>query len=173
MALKDDKPIVNRAARSRTLTIEMDEMFAEAKLATLDLASWLWQGIALKEDLFRQSIADFDWSQYQNQFVRIYCSEDAIIPSWAYMLVASELQANSRGFYFGDEDAFQAFVITSLIDALDLDDYRDKRVIIKGCGSLAIGPQLYAHVTAKLTPVVRSLMFGEPCSTVPIFRKER
>ena len=137
-----------------------------------DIKDNLWQEIALKEKDFREALNKTNTETYANIIVAVVCSADAIVPMWAYMLIASLLQPVSVGVYFGNPEEAQKKHLLKSISEMDLSDYVDKRVVIKGCGDTPIGEAAYIAITQKLGPVVKSIMYGEPCSTVPVYKKK-
>ena len=128
--------------------------------------------LILKEKDFRAALLNINWSEYQDKVVGIFCSTDAIIPMWANMLIVSNLQPFSKVVYFGDENQVRAQLLLEQISIINPDNYVDQRVVIKGCGDTPIAESAYVAITQKLRPVVKSIMFGEPCSTVPVYKKK-
>ncbi len=164
--------IINRVARSGIITLDLST-FLPSEILSLDIAPWLWNGIALKEELFREHMEKHDWKQYASKSVHVHCSEDAIIPTWAYMLIATKLADNAHEFHIGSRVEAQVAFINAAIDALNLSELTGKRVVIKGCSAIEIPHAIYAKLTAQITPVAKMVMYGEPCSTVPLYRKSR
>jgi hypothetical protein len=163
--------IINKVAASGLITIDLEEMYPSGDRLELDIAPQLWQGLALREKDFRQWILENDWSIYKGKHVAYYCSADAIIQPWAFMLVASRLSGCAATAVQGRRDELESLLFRSVIDAIDVEQYRDKRCVIKGCSNKPVPASAYAHLVIRLQPVVKSLMFGEPCSTVPVFKK--
>lgn len=163
--------IVNKVAQSGIVTLNLEEYYHNGPRLSIDLKDNLFMGMILKEKDFRDWIKAHDWQQYHNANVSIFCSADAIIPTWAYMLVASKLQGIANHFVFGDEKTLENSLFQKALERLPVNDFTDKRVVIKGCGDIEITPAAYVEVTRLLQPVVKSLMFGEPCSTVPVYKK--
>lgn len=163
--------IINRVAESGIITIDLETLFPSGKRVELDLKELLFQGLVLRESEFRQFIKDNNWESFRDCFVNVTCSADAIIPNWAYMLIASKLSPIAKKVVFGSKNELESNLLLEVIDGLNLDEYSDERVIIKGCSDKAISEEAYLNLTLRLTPVVRSLMFGEPCSAVPVFKK--
>jgi hypothetical protein len=137
----------------------------------IDIREQLWMELALKEKDFREWIKTNDWERYRGHFVAVTCSNDAIIPNWAYMLVASALSGVARKVVFGSVDQLETAIFSELIAALPGEEYADKRLVIKGCSDLPVPVSAYVELVAKLQPVAKSIMFGEPCSTVPVFKR--
>ena len=168
----DNQPIENKIAKAGLNVLEMSRFTSDEEILSFDIANQLWQGIALKEKDFRAFISDTDWSTYTNKYVAVFCSADAIIPNWAFMLIASSLAPHTQHIYFGSPDQYASHIIRMRIENLDLEEFRDQRVMVKGCGDKAIDFSAFGTLAAHLTPVVKSLMFGEPCSTVPVYKRK-
>jgi hypothetical protein len=165
-----DSPIINKVASSGIITLDLEEMYPTGERVVFDLKPLLWQEIALKEDDLREFCRAHDWAQYKGKFVSVHCSADAIIPTWAYMLVATHLQPHAAFVTQGDADQLERAVFTRFVAQLDVEPYRHARVVVKGCSKLPVPLNAYVEIGAKLLPVVKSLMFGEPCSTVPLWK---
>lgn len=168
----DDQPIVNKIANAGLNVLEMSRFTSDEPILSLDIKDQLWQGIALKEIDFRAFILSTDWSAYANKYVAVYCSVDAIIPNWAFMLIASSLAPHTQHIFFGSPEQYASHIVRERIEKLDLDEFRDQRVMVKGCGDKSIDFSAFGALTTRLTPVVKSLMFGEPCSTVPVYKRK-
>jgi len=168
----DEQPIVNKVAKAGLNVLEMSRFTSNDEVYAIDIADQLWEGIALKEKDFRAYISETDWSAYDNKYVAVFCSVDAIIPNWAFMLIASSLAPHTQHIYFGTATAYASHIVRQRIDKLDLEEFRDQRVMVKGCGDKAIDFSAFGALAARLTPVVKSLMFGEPCSTVPVYKRK-
>jgi hypothetical protein len=164
--------IVNKIAQSALTTVDLESYFPVEKVVVFDLKPLLFMEMIIKEKEFRASLMEIDWNTYQKKVVAVNCSADAIIPMWAYMLVASYLQPVASEVLFGTEEEATQQIFLRNIMAIDSKDFFDKRVVIKGCGDLGVGPFAYLEITKKLRPVVKSIMYGEPCSTVPIYKKK-
>lgn len=163
--------IENKVAKSGLVTLDLEELKPNWKLGEVDIAPWLWEGLALKEKDFRKSVDEYDWDQFSGMAVAIFCSADAIIPLWAWMLVAAKLQGHAIRTVKGSKAELEKELWRDLINGLDVESYEDKRVILKGCSKENIDETIYAELTFRLQPVVKTLMFGEPCSTVPVYKK--
>lgn len=163
--------IINKVAASGLITINLEEIYPEGKRLSVDIAAQLWQGIALKEKDFRDWIKLHDWEQYRDAYVAVYCSADAIIPHWAFMLVVSALSGIARRAVVASPQELESLIFRDLIFSLDREVYRDARVVIKGCSDREVPVSAYSDLVFHLQPVVKSLMFGEPCSTVPVFKR--
>jgi WD40 repeat protein len=168
-----EKEIINRVSNSKLMTFDLEEIYPEGKRVVFDIKDWLFQEIILKEKDFRESVNTHNWSQYKNCFVAVSCSADAIIPSWAFMLIASELTPFANKVVIGDLELLETVIYQELISFLDLKDLADKPVIIKGCANKPIPNSAYAFLIAKLQPIAKSIMFGEACSTVPLYKSKK
>ena len=166
-----DNIIVNKVAESLLTTIDLEEYYPKADIAVFDMKNYLFMELILKEKDFRTSLQELDWEQYRDKNVAVTCTADAIIPMWAYMLVASNLQPVAKEVVFGNEEALINCLISKNLLKLNAEDFTDKRVVIKGCGDVKIPESAYVEITHKLRPYVKSIMYGEPCSTVPIYKK--
>lgn len=164
---------VNKVAESGLITLDLEEWYPKEEVATFDLKDHLFMGMIVKEKEFRESLKGFDWEQFRNKYVSVICSADAIIPVWAYMLVASYLQPVCLDFVIGDEAELRKQLFLKKLNTIKAEDYVDQRVIVKGCGDLPIGEFAYMEITKLLRPHVKTLMYGEPCSTVPVFKKPK
>lgn len=164
--------IVNRVANAGLTEINLEDLRPAGERVILDLKPFLFQGLVLKEKDFRQAVKDHDWSQYKNKYVAILCSADAIVPTWAYMLVAIELSPVAASFVFGDLSNLETTLFINALRSIDTENYRNAKVVIKGCGNIPIPESAYVEITRLLSPVAQSIMYGEPCSTVPLLKKK-
>lgn len=162
--------IVNKVATSGLVTLNLENYLPEDVLV-FDLKNHLFMGLILKEKDFREALKNLDWSIYQGKNVTITCSADAIIPMWAYMLVTTYLQPVAKSSYVGTAEEMHKHLFLQNINGINTMDFKDQRIVIKGCGDKEIGPFAYAEITRLLLPHVKSLMYGEPCSTVPVYKK--
>lgn len=165
------EPFVNKVAESGLITLDLETWYPKGDTAVFDLKDHLFMGMILKEKDFREALKNLDWSKYAGKNVALYCSVDAIIPVWAWMLVASYLQPVANEIVMGDEKELHKRIFLKNLSAINVDEYADKRVVIKGCGETPIADYVYMEITRLLRPVVKSIMYGEPCSTVPVFKK--
>ena len=165
--------IVNKVARSGVVSLDLAHYYHSGNRIQLDIKDWLFQNIVLKEKDFRDSINAHNWGIYQGNNVAIHCSEDVIIPTWAYMLIASKLESVAFHFVFGDLEDLEKSLFQRILSEIDYTQFEEKRVIVKGCGDIQIPDTVYVELVRKLKPYASSIMFGEPCSTVPIFKKLR
>jgi hypothetical protein len=164
---------VNKVSESGIITLDLEAFYPKAETAVFDMKDHLFMGLILKEKDFREALKNLDLSPYKDKNIALTCSADAIIPVWAYMLVASYLQPVAKEIIFGDADFLHKTHFLNNIEKINAEDYRDQRVVIKGCGELPISESAYVAITNKLRPVVKSIMYGEPCSTVPVYKKPR
>ena len=162
---------INKVAESGIITLDPSTFIPAGETAVFDMKDHLFMGLILKEKDFREALKKMDWEQYRNKNVAITCSADAIIPVWAYMLVASGLQPVAKDIVMGDEKELQRQLFLKNISKINAGEFTDKRVVIKGCGETPIGDFVYMELTKLLRPVVKSIMYGEPCSTVPVYKK--
>ncbi|MGB1248261.1 MAG: DUF2480 family protein [Chitinophagales bacterium] len=169
-----NKPLENKVAKKAIIQLDPQAfIYKDAMLVGFDLKPLLFKELLLKEEDFRTALKDFDFSIFQDKMTYIYCSSDAIIPMWAYMLVASHLENVSKSTIFAEDKAAaeQLFLIKH-IENMDESPYKDKRIVIKGCGDRKLSPNVYTALIAKLQPIAKALMFGESCSMIPVFRKK-
>ncbi len=164
--------IVNRVKESGLLSLDLGDFKPTMEIAEVDISANLWQGIALREKDFRLWVKEHDWDQYQNKAVYVHCTVDAIIPTWAYMLVASQLIARSIPFVVGSKLDLEKKLIKDRIHQEDITNYIDARIIIKGCSDIASPAFSMTELISFLQPVAKSIMYGEPCSTVPVFKRK-
>ena len=164
--------IVNKVAESALTTIDLEEYYPKGDTAVFDLKDHLFMGLILKEKDFRAALQTYDWEQFRDKNVAITCSADAIIPMWANMLVASNLQPVAKEVVYGEEKNLLPALLLRNLATIKGEDYADKRVVVKGCGDVAIPEAAYVEITRKLRPFVKSIMYGEPCSTVPIYKRK-
>lgn len=164
--------IINRVAQSKLKVIDLEELYPKNPRISLDLKDWLFEGIVLKEKDFRLSVANHNWTQYQNSFVAVDCSNDAIVPDWAFMLVAVHLQPYAKKIVAGNLEVLETIIFQDLISELDVSVYDNLPVIVKGCSHKPIPLNAYVQLTQKLQTVAKSIMFGEACSSVPLFKRK-
>ena len=164
--------IINRVANSALKSIDLDDYLDKGERAAFDIKQTLFQGLILREKDFRAFIKENDWSVYNGKNVRIYCSEEVVIPTWAYMLLVTKLEGANLIVQVNDDDLEKA-LLNQAIGRMMEDDWQDAKVVIKGCGDIKNVAFAYTEITKALVPVVSSLMFGEPCSTVPVYKKPR
>ncbi|WP_346237478.1 DUF2480 family protein [Niabella insulamsoli] len=166
------EPVIrNKVAESGIITLNLEDFYPKEPIVVFDIKDYLFMEMILKEKDFREALKQHDWQQYEGKIVGITCTADAIVPLWAYMLITTYLQPVAAFVATGDEQAMRSRMLSDNIKALPAAQYADKRVVIKGCGDVEIGESAYAEITRVLLPVVKSLMYGEPCSTVPVYKK--
>ena len=165
--------IENKVANSGLITISLEEFHQKGDRVLFDIKPLLWQELALKEKDFRSFIKQNDWHQYQDNFVAITCSADAIVPTWAYMLVAIALQPYVKKVIFGNLSDLERELYIDAVNLFDLNSITNKRVLVKGCGDISIPDSAFVYISQKFVPVVKSLMFGEACSNVPLYKKPK
>jgi hypothetical protein len=162
--------IINKVALSGLLTLDLEDYYPREEIVLFGLKPYLFMEKILREKDFRAALQQMDWTQFQDKIVAVTCSVDAIIPLWAYMLVAVNLQPFARDIVMGDEKAALQQTFLARIAAIDIQEFADKRVIVKGCGDLSVGGFAYLEVAKRLRPVVKSIMYGEACSNVPVYK---
>lgn len=165
-------PIINKVAESGLITIDPDKYYPKGDSAVFDMKDFLFMGLILKEKDFREALKNLDWENYRDKNVAVTCTADAIIPVWAFMLAASYLQPVAKEIVMGDEKELHKAVFLKNLSQINLNEFADKRVVVKGCGETPIGDFVYMELTKLLRPVVKSIMYGEPCSTVPVYKKK-
>ena len=167
-----EEVMTNKVSESGILTVDLEEYYPKDETVVFDLKEYLFMGLILKEKDFREALKNLDLAPYTNKNVALTCTADAIIPMWAYMLVSSYLQPVAKNVVFGNADFLHQTLFLKNIAAINQENYTDKRVVIKGCGDLPISENAYVAITQLLRPVAKSIMYGEPCSTVPIYKKK-
>ncbi|MEI9808220.1 MAG: DUF2480 family protein [Bacteroidota bacterium] len=165
-------PIINKVAESGLITLDPEKYYPKGETAVFDMKDFLFMGLILKEKDYREALKSHDWEKYRDRNVAITCSADAVIPVWAYMLAASYLQPVARDIVMGDEKELHKTIFLKNLSQIDTGEFTDKRVVIKGCGETPIGDFVYTELTRLLRPVAKSIMYGEPCSTVPVYKKK-
>ena len=171
--MAEEKEIVNKVANSGLITIDLEDFYPKEHVAEIDITDYLFEGIILKEKDFRKSLEEINWSEYAGKIIAVFCSEDAIIPKWAYMLVAMHAHPYTSRVYFGTrEEVIQEAILLQIEKDINPKEYEGKRVVIKGCGDKEVSEKIYVEITNLLLPYVKTLMFGEPCSTVPVYKKK-
>ncbi len=163
---------VNKVAESGIITLNLEDYYPKESVEVFDMKEHLFMGLILKEKDFREALKNLDTNKFENKIVALTCSADAIIPMWAYMLVASLLQPLAKEIIFGTEIFIKEKILLTNIDKIDASTFTDARIVIKGCGDLPINEAAYIAITNKLRAVAKSIMYGEPCSTVPVYKKK-
>jgi len=164
--------IVNRVTQSKLVTLDLEEYYPEGTRLQIDIKEWLFEDLILKEKEFRNQVALHNWEQYSDAYVALNCSSGAIVPGWAFMLISTKLQPYAKKVVLGSLEDLETTVFQSIIENLEVSDFKDKSVIIKGCSNKPIPPNAYLWATIKLQPVVKSIMYGEACSSVPLFKRK-
>lgn len=165
------EPFVNKVAESGLISLDLETWYPKEETAVFDMKDHLFMGMILKEKDFREALKSLDWSFYNNKNVALTCSADAIIPVWAWMLVTTYLQPVAKEIVMGDEKELHKHLFLKNLSKINVNDYADQRVVIKGCGETPIADYVYMEITKLLRPVAKSIMYGEPCSTVPVYKK--
>jgi len=164
--------IVNRVAQSKLVTLDLEEFYPKGIRLQIDIKDWLYKGLILKEKDFRNQISEHNWAQYEDAYVALYCSTEAIIPGWAYMLISTKLQPYAKKVVLGSLEDLETTLFQGIIEKMNVSGFKDKPVIIKGCANKPIPPNAYLWATIKLLPVAKSIMYGEACSSVPLFKRK-
>ncbi|GAA0714027.1 DUF2480 family protein [Aquimarina litoralis] len=165
--------IINRVANNKNLiTIDLEDYYPEGDRVVFDIKDWLYEGFILREKEFRQQVSEHDWSQYQNAYVALHCSSDAIIPGWAYLLLTTKLTPFAKHVAVGSLKDLETMLFSDIIRTLDISAYQDKLLIIKGCANKPIPENAYIQLIQKLQPIAKSIMYGEACSSVPLFKRK-
>ncbi|MCA6361431.1 MAG: DUF2480 family protein [Bacteroidetes bacterium] len=168
-----ENEIVNRVAQSGLITIDLGEWYPAGERKVIDIKDQLFQGLILREKDFREYIKTNNWAQYQDAFVAVHCSADAIIPDWAWMLLSVSLAPFAKKIVFGNLEMLETVLYSEILSNFDIAQYKDARVVVKGCGDKPVPLTAYVELTRMLQPVVKSLMYGEPCSTVPVYKQPK
>jgi hypothetical protein len=164
--------IVNKVAESGLVILDLENFYPKGEMIVFDMKDHLFMGMILKEKDFREALKNLDWEKFRDKYVAVTCTADAVIPVWAYMLVASNLSGIAKDFVLGDEKELHRTLFLKNLSSIDTGEFADKRVVIKGCGETPIGDFAYAEITRLLRPVTKSIMYGEPCSTVPVYKRK-
>ena len=164
--------IVNKVAQSGLLSFDLAELYPAGERVLYDIKDNLFHGLILKEKDFREFIKEHNWEQYSDKHVAITCTADAIVPTWAYMLLANRLSPFAKTVVFGGLDLLETILFERGLEKMDLEKFRDQRIVIKGCGEIPVPESAFINITVKLTGIAKSIMYGEPCSTVPIYKRK-
>ncbi|PJX21625.1 hypothetical protein CAP47_08285 [Psychroflexus sp. S27] len=165
--------IVNRVAQSQLITFNLEDYYVPGTRSQIDLKQWLYEGFVLREKEFRQALREFDWEQYKGAYVALHCSSDAIVPTWAYMLVATHLKAYAKKIVYGDLEVLESILYAEKLRDIDLSEYQDKPIIVKGCSDKPVPQNAYLLIISKLQEYAKSIMYGEACSAVPLYKKKK
>jgi len=164
--------IVNRVEASGLITINLEAFYPKEPIKIFDLKDYLFRGLIIKEKEFREDLKNTNWNEFENANVAVTCTADAIIPVWAYMLVATYLQPFAKNIVLGNEEKLTEIILLNNINSIDVEEYKEKRAVIKGCGDIKIPDSAYFAITNILLPHVKGIMYGEPCSTVPVYKRK-
>lgn len=164
--------IINKVANSGLISFDLSTYYDKGERVVYDIKDNLFHGLILREKDFREFVKDHDWTQYEGKNVAITCSADAIVPTWAYMLLATKMEPYANRVVFGNLEALESVLYIDALAKVDLEQYKDQRIVVKGCGDIPVPVSAYVEITNKLRPVAKSIMFGEPCSTVPIYKRK-
>lgn len=163
--------IVNRVAKSSLMVFDLEDIYPRGKRELIDIRDWLYEGLVLREKEFRAKVKAHDWSEYQDAYVALTCSTDAIIPVWAYMLITTHLTPYAKKVVHGDMESLESTIFEEILNGLDLGPYTNKPTIIKGCSEVAVPTHAYMLAASKLAKIAKSVMYGEACSAVPLFKR--
>lgn len=169
--MTDQDEIRNKVAESSLITFNLEDLYQVGPRLTFDLKDFLFEGLILREKDYREQLKNLDWNQFQDAFVNILCSVDAIVPQWAFMLAATYLQPVAKQVVMGTSETMETVLYQEALANLDLSQFQDERVIVKGCSKYPVPTSAYVEFVSKLTPIAKSVMYGEACSTVPIFKR--
>lgn len=164
--------IINRVANSKLITIDLEDYYPEGERIVFDIKDWLFEGLILREKDFRTQAINHDWNQYQNSYIALTCSTDAIIPGWAYMLLSIYLEPFAKKIIIGNLSQLETSIYQEIINNIDLSKYQDKPIIVKGCSNKPVPQNAYIMLTSRLKTVAKSIMYGEACSAVPLFKNK-
>ncbi|MFD0834530.1 DUF2480 family protein [Mariniflexile aquimaris] len=164
--------IINRVANSKLVTVNLEDYYPKGPRVLFDIKDWLFEGLVLREKDFRNQVAEFNWAQYQDSYVALTCSTDAIIPGWAFMLISIQLQPYAKRVIIGDLEALETAIYQDIITNLDVSEFKDMPIIIKGCSKKPVPQNAYIMLANKLKPVAKSIMYGEACSSVPLYKSK-
>lgn len=165
--------IINKVSNSGIVTIDLEEFYPKEERVLLDIKPLLFQELILKEKDFREFIKNEDWSKYKNKLVAVTCTNDAIVPTWAFMLLSLALEPFAKKIIFGSLEQLEISLYNDALDKIDFSGYKDARIVIKGCGSTPIPVNAFVKIATALKPFAKSIMYGEPCSTVPLFKAKK
>jgi hypothetical protein len=169
--MENSDEIRNKVAESALITFNLEDLYQVGQRKTFDLKDFLFEGLIVREKDYRQQLKDLDWSHYQDTFVNIQCSADAIVPQWAFMLAATYLQPVAKRVVVGIPETLETVLYQEALAGLELEEFRDERVIVKGCSKYPVPTSAYVEFVSKLRPIAKALMYGEACSTVPLFKR--
>lgn len=165
--------IVNKVDQSGIITLNLEDYYLPGERVLLDIKDLLFQGLILREKDFREFVKNEDWTKYKDKYVALTCSTDAIVPTWAYMLLTTQLQPHAQKVVFGNLEMLETILFDETLSKLDIQQFKDARVVVKGCGNLPVPNAAYVEITRLLRPVAKTIMYGEPCSTVPLYKQPK
>ena len=168
-----ENEIINKVALSGIITINLEDFYPHGERVVIDIKEQLFQGLILKEKDFREFVKNEDWRKYTDRYVALICSADAVVPTWAYMLLAIQLEPYTKKVVFGDLETLETVLYNEILNNLNMNDYKEARVVIKGCGHLPVPKAAYVEITRLLRPVAKSIMYGEACSMVPLYKQPK
>ncbi len=166
-----ENEIVNRVATSKLIVVDLEDYYPNGKRTVIDIKNWLFQELVLREKEFRDTVKNHDWSQYQDDYVALTCTSDAIVPAWAFMLLTMQLEPFTKKVIVGSLDQLETSIYQEIIQNLDTTVFQDKLLIIKGCAHKPVPANAYILLSQKLRPVAKSIMYGEACSSVPLYKR--
>lgn len=164
--------IINKVAKANIIQIDLGDYHTKLFIQEFDIKQALWQEMVIKEDLFRDFIKNFDWDSLSEKHIALFCSVDAIIPAWAFMLITTELKKVNASIYFGDNEEVKSQLFFTNLNSINTTELQDQRVMVKGCSTIPNPNRAFVELTNLLVPKVKMLMFGEPCSAVPVFKRK-
>lgn len=167
-----EEEIINRVAQSKLVTFDLEDYYPKGERKVVDIKDWLYEGIILREKEFRDHVDAHDWAMYQDAYVALHCSTDAIVPGWAFMLVSSKLAPYAQKVVVGGLEDLETALYQTILENLDVSDFTDKPVIIKGCSHKPVPANAYITAITKIQQVAKSVMYGEACSSVPLYRRK-
>ena len=165
--------IENKVAQSGLITINPEEFYPKGERVLFDISDYMFEGLLLKEKDFRARVKEMDWSQYKDKYVALHCSTDAIVPTWAYMLLTVNLEQYAKKIVMGNLDVLETVLFNEALSEINIEQYRDERIVIKGCSAVPVPESAYVELTRLLRPVAKSIMYGEACSAVPLYKKKK
>jgi len=168
-----ENEILNKVALSGIITINLEEFYPQGERVLFDIKDLLFQGLILREKDFREFVKNEDWRKYTDKYLALICSADAVVPTWAYMLLAIQVEPYTKKVVFGDLETLETVLYNEVLNKLTINDYKDARVVIKGCGHLPVPKSAYVEITRLLRPVAKSIMYGEACSMVPLYKQPK
>ncbi len=166
------KEIINRVANSKLITIDLEDFYPDGRRIVFDISQWLYDGLILKEKDFREKVQNHDWSQYQDNYVALTCKTEAIIPSWAYLLITTVISAYAKKIVVGNLELLETIIFQDILSDFNLENFQDKPIIIKGCSAKPIPQTIYIQLVEKLRPIAKSILYGEACSSVPLYKRK-